>query len=104
VHDSNERRLPREKLLIIVNDLRERKLYGWYVIDVKGKYEGPYKTIEEAEQRLHTKDPHLMMSGGRVICVDIIKHEMCLCPNCKAIQKADTICTNCKFPIGKACL
>lgn len=102
MHASGNKILSREKLLALVTKLREQGILGWFVVDNQGNYEGPYTDRAAAEERLHTKDPYLMMSGGQIVNVSKLENKTKICPNCTSIQiirRGETICTICKLPL-----
>jgi hypothetical protein len=101
VDDVVEKSISREKADKIVEELRNKRVFGWLVIDINGNYEGPYKTLKEAEDRLHTKDPNLVLSGGVIRFVSNLEYVMVLCPSCKSIRKSGDICSLCGCPVPK---
>lgn len=100
-HLMPERCLDRDSRDKICNELRSKGYSGWLVVKSDGTYslENLYTLQRDAEAALHSKDPTSPLLGGTIVYINSISAIVVLCPNCKSMRKAGTVCTICTCPV-----
>jgi hypothetical protein len=85
----------------ISSELRAKGYSGWLIVRSDGTYtlDNLYPLQRDAEVALHSKDPTSPLLGGTIIYINRLEVYVVLCPNCRSIRKAGTVCPICKCPV-----